>query len=344
MGENKVSIIIPVYNAERYLKETLLSVIKQKFQNFEIVAVNDGSRDGTYKILSEFSRQDKRIKIINKDNTGVSDTRNQGIQNASGEYVCFLDADDYLSPNYLEHMLHVAEQNNADMVVCNYISFRGIPVFQDRIVEAEPVYNSDTLVQAGILTSAWTKLIKTSTLSNNDIWFDKNMTFGEDLFFCWKAFIASENVWMINEKLYGYRMTENSATNHFHPGLYEQYKMAFSDLKKFNQNVNYSKDEEQIMDMFFVKRVPSFMLMEAMERKSKKEKYKHIEKILSDDVFQRLLGYKWQEFSNNLKQSEISLYKNAKKKKIKKLLCYGYKLKYRKKLSALKSKLRNYSK
>lgn len=118
-----VSIIMPVYNAQRYLRETVESVMAQTFQEFEVLAVNDGSTDESLKILQEYAEQDERIRIIDKENSGVSDTRNVGIAQAKGEYLAFLDADDLLSPEYLAVMADAAQRTGADMLVCNYVPF-----------------------------------------------------------------------------------------------------------------------------------------------------------------------------------------------------------------------------
>lgn len=99
MIEGMISVIVPIYNAEKYLTKTIQSVLDQGYTNFEIVAVNDGATDRSLELLKKID--DSRIRIINKVNSGVSDTRNVGIENAKGEYVCFLDADDYLARQYI---------------------------------------------------------------------------------------------------------------------------------------------------------------------------------------------------------------------------------------------------
>lgn len=320
MVNGLISIILPVYNAEKYLKETIQSVLNQTYINYEIIAVNDGSKDSSFEILQQFT--DHRIQIINKENTGVSDTRNAAIKAAKGEYVCFLDADDYLAPEYLQRMYETAETKNADMVVCNYIPFRGAPSFDNTKAIAVSIQSAETLIQAGVMTSSWTKLIKTTTLLKYNILFDRNMTFGEDLFFCWKAFLASNNVWMIDEKLYGYRMTYGSATNKYHPGLYEKYKAAFINLKKFGKL--FDKSDEYTMDVFFVTRMPSFVLMTVREKSSLKQKKNRLMQILNDNTIQSV--YKqWDLFLRRINPDQVAFYEKCRKKRVSLLLLYGYK-------------------
>lgn len=125
-----VSIIMPVYNVEKYLEKTLESVKAQSFQNYELIAINDGSTDKSFEILKMYQDRMPQLYIMDQKNSGVSTARNRGIKRATGEYVCFLDADDQLSPDYLEHMYKIAVEKKADMVVCNYVPFRKSPIFE----------------------------------------------------------------------------------------------------------------------------------------------------------------------------------------------------------------------
>ena len=332
MEQEMISIILPIYNAEKYLHETIQSVLNQTYTNFELIAVNDGSTDGSMDVLQRIA--DDRLRIIDKKNTGVSDTRNMAIKAARGEYICFLDADDYYAPFYLQRMYETAIDKDADMIVCNYVPFRGEPNFSEMKSEALQVENSEMLVQAGVLTSACTKLIKISTLYKYEIFFDTNMSFGEDLFFCWKAYLASRNIWMIDEKLYGYRMTNNGATSKYHPKLYEKYKAAFVELKQFGKMVN--KDDEYQMDVFLATRIPSFILMTVREKSSLREKSNRLLNILDDDVIQSVYE-NWNIFIKRIKPEEISFYEKCRRKKIFILLMSGYK---RNIISSVKNKIK----
>lgn len=332
MQEELISIIVPVYNAERYLRETIQSVLDQTYSNFELIAVNDGSTDHSLELLRSFT--DRRIRIIDKNNTGVSDTRNTALKAAAGKFVCFIDADDCYSPYYLQRMHETAVTNDADMVVCNYMPFRGTPNFDKKISDAVHVQHTDHLVQAGVLTSAWTKLIKLSTLYKCGICFDTGMSFGEDLFFCWKAYLASGNVWMIDERLYGYRMTDHGATSKYHAELYEKYKVAFSDLKAFGRSVH--KNDEYTMDVFFATRMPSFVLMAVREKSSLLQKRNRILHILDDPVIQCV--YKdWSRFTTEMNANDISFFEKCRKKQVFLLLFNGYK---RNMISILKNKIK----
>lgn len=115
-----VSVVIPVYNAEKYLRRCLDSVLNQSFQDWEAVCVNDGSIDGSLAILKEYAKCDSRFKVVDKKNGGASDARNVGVQKASGEYILFLDSDDFIHSQLLEITFNLAQQNSADMVSFGY--------------------------------------------------------------------------------------------------------------------------------------------------------------------------------------------------------------------------------
>ena len=113
---SKVSVIVPVYNVENYIRDMLLSVQNQTFKDFEVILINDGSPDNSQSIIEEFCRADKRFKCFVQENGGVAAARNNGIQKATGDYLVFYDPDDFVPPNALEHMYKCANKNNADIV------------------------------------------------------------------------------------------------------------------------------------------------------------------------------------------------------------------------------------
>ena len=123
MNNCKVSIIIPVYNAERYLRKCLESIVSQTYINWELILVNDGSTDTSGKICEEYAEKDARVRVYNKSNTGVSDSRNLGIKESTGKYLVFVDADDYwLSVNDLATLVGISEENQLDVLRGEYMA------------------------------------------------------------------------------------------------------------------------------------------------------------------------------------------------------------------------------
>ena len=117
-----ISVIVPVYNVENYLPRCLDSIINQTYTNLEILLVDDGATDNSGKLCDEYAQKDNRIRVFHKENGGVSSARNMGLDNATGEYIAFVDSDDYIDKCMYEIMLNSSVQNNADIVVCGYLS------------------------------------------------------------------------------------------------------------------------------------------------------------------------------------------------------------------------------
>ena len=120
MINKKVSIIVPVYNSEKTILRCLDSILNQTYKNIEIIIVDDGSTDNSYNLIKSRLNNDHRIKLIKKENTGVSDSRNNGLEITTGEYVTFIDSDDWIELNLIEKMVEVLEKENVDIVCCNY--------------------------------------------------------------------------------------------------------------------------------------------------------------------------------------------------------------------------------
>lgn len=221
--DNLISIIIPVYNAEKYLKKCIDSILDQTYSNLEIIIVNDGSKDNSLDIINEYATKDSRIKVCNKENGGVSSARNEGINKANGTYVMFIDADDYIEKDMLKKMYDCIEENNAGICLCgmNVVStegeiYRTYTYGQDRnkleikdgLIESKENYIS-------LLEVNWApfcKLIKKDLIQH--IRYDKNVAIAEDLLF--NAMLLLENsdfkVAVCSEAMYNYVDVPTSAT------------------------------------------------------------------------------------------------------------------------------------
>lgn len=333
-----ISLVVPVYNCSAYLGPLLDSIIAQTYTNFEVIAVNDGSTDDSLSILQSYANKDHRLRIIDKSNTGVSDTRNTGIRNAQGEFLCCIDADDLLSPDYLSVMHRIAVAENADMVVCGYQPFRGTLTFaQPPHSTSQPVTDASVLLRAGSMTSACIKLIRLSMLRQHEILFDTSMTFGEDLFFCWKAFICADRVVQTEQVLYGYRLTGSGATSHFHADLYEKYTAAFTDLKAFHARIRPEReDERHEMDVFFAQRLPTFVMMTVRGKDSLSGKYRRLRHIVQDCTIQQILQTDYSHLTAS--RSTAQLFHFAKHNRLLALLITGYGYEMRAALSKLKNR------
>lgn len=215
--ENKVSVVIPIYNAEKFLEQCLSSVINQSYQNLEIILVNDGSTDNSKIICEKFKEQDNRIKLINKSNGGVSSARNeallgQGIIN--GKYLAFMDSDDWLEKDYIKTLVQNLEDNSADLSICNYKwEKRNNKNFTNKH-ENKLVFNNNYEIVNEFFTannfmgSLWCKLLKTELVKG--LKFNENIFYGEDAMFLYEYAKRCKKAVYTNKKLYHYIKVKNS--------------------------------------------------------------------------------------------------------------------------------------
>ena len=214
MNQPLVSIILPVYNAQNHLARCVGSICAQTYRNIEIIILNDGSKDQSLPVCEEFRQKDPRILLVDKANSGVSDTRNLGLKLASGKYVEFVDSDDYLDPDFTERLVAAAEENEADFVIAPYKMVipagasepeQVLDKIQDELgvmsVARPPevreygflpagVYDKDTFAlrlmdkpASYFYSVLWNKLYRRDILTGNDIQFVSEMRWAEDLVF-----------------------------------------------------------------------------------------------------------------------------------------------------------------
>lgn len=164
----KVSVIVPVYNVAKYLGRCLDSVLSQTFQDFEVICINDGSTDNSLEILHQYAQKDERVKIINQKNSGAGLSRNTGINMAQGDYLSFIDADDWIDKHFLEKVYHLAKVSKADIIETtksyNYYSTDNIKLFNKR--NAQGFIANGTFFRRDVI---WDKLFKTDFIKNNKI-------------------------------------------------------------------------------------------------------------------------------------------------------------------------------
>lgn len=218
----KVSIIIPVYNKEKYLDKSIKSILNQTYENFELIIINDGSTDNSFQICHRFEKKDKRIKVIDIENNGVSNARNIGLKKASGEYIQFIDADDYIATNMLEKMISIVKEYNPDIII-NAIQM--ITEKKENINKIKPVFYGMTDINkvmenfagtqksTGIYGYVHNKFIKKSIIDNNKLMFNKDIWLAEDLDFCLDLYKCISSIYFCEEAYYYYlQEAENSST------------------------------------------------------------------------------------------------------------------------------------
>lgn len=186
----RVSVIVPVYNGEKYIGRCIDSIINQTYRDLEILIVDDGSTDGTYQICKGYEQQDNRVTVYRRDNEGVSAARNYGLQQASGTYVQFVDADDYLKKNTTELLCRKMEKEKAGLVVCSYMRLIGRFTIPSDFLEFPGNYTAKeylihTLKDPGhhYYGVVWNKLYRNDVIKKEEIRFRRDVTLGEDFIF-----------------------------------------------------------------------------------------------------------------------------------------------------------------
>ena len=144
---NLVSVIIPVFNAETYLERCIKSVVNQTYKNLEIILINDGSIDRSKEICESWKKRDSRIFIINKKNTGVSDSRNQGIKEANGKFITFVDSDDYLEINMIEYLSKSIEEDKSDIAICGFNYFNDKKIISKTKKTKKNILDKDKFIE-----------------------------------------------------------------------------------------------------------------------------------------------------------------------------------------------------
>lgn len=204
----KVSVIVPVYNVELYLRKCLDSLVNQTLKDIEIILVNDGTKDNSADIMQEYAQKYSNIRIFEKPNGGLSDARNFGMKYATGEYIGFVDSDDYVETNMYGLMYNSAVENDSDMVECNF--FHDYPDSQD--IEIGEKYNDiQHMIMLG-RSVVWNKIYRREWLQKNDITFTKG-TNNEDVEFYGKLIVHLNKISYVDEPLVHY-VQRDSSLNH----------------------------------------------------------------------------------------------------------------------------------
>lgn len=215
-----VSVIVPVYNVEKYLRQCLDSLVNQTLADIEIICINDGSTDGSLSILEEYASKDERIKVISQENQGQGVARNKGIELSSGEYIGFVDPDDWVEYGMFENLYKAAKVHNADLAEAMYSEYyeysgmtkiRKSPVKLPQDKTFDWKINKDYLFKSSIL-AVWNKIYKRNFIDRHNIKFS-NAKLAEDHMFTFKSKILAGKILFIDKPFYNYRVRRDSAVN-----------------------------------------------------------------------------------------------------------------------------------
>ncbi|MBO8433782.1 MAG: glycosyltransferase family 2 protein [Tyzzerella sp.] len=234
----EVSLIIPVYNVEKYIDKCLKSAVNQTFKDMEIIIVNDGSTDNSIEIVNRYIKKYDNIKLISQENKGLSSARNVGIKESSGNYIAFADSDDYFSKKFIEDMYNTIINEKSDIVVCGFkrIDENKKPNIKNRKLKYKTISSDkalDMLINDIFINNfAWNKLYKKELFTENDIYFPEGKTY-EDMYVMYKLFHKSKKISIINKKLYCYVQRKSSITYHFKEKNFYDILGGLYDMKSY---------------------------------------------------------------------------------------------------------------
>lgn len=299
---NKISIIIPVYQVEKYIRRCLDSILSQTYSNLEIILIDDGSRDMSGKICDEYAIKDSRIKVIHQDNAGVSVARNKGLDICTGDYITFVDSDDFLESFMYEKMMEKVIEYNCDVVMCDCVKDDGViqtPYTHD--IRAG-FYDYDQLKEEYYPHLLMMENVEyPATISNCLLLFRREMAsniryiegvrYSEDLLFgAQLLYNANSFYYMKGGYYYHYWINSESASHTFKIDKWKDYKTLFSKSKEFFCNDKQFSEQIHIMLLFFLHNYAGDIL--SNKEFNKKQKINYLKSLLNDkdivNLFKRI--------------------------------------------------------
>ncbi len=299
----KVSVILAIYNQEKYLNKAISSLQKQTLKDAEFICVNDGSKDNSLNILKELAAKDNRVKIIDQKNQGAGCARNNGLKNAKGEYVAFLDPDDWFEPEALDLLYQKSKKQNCDVVVFNFNkvgesgNLLGNFNLKEILKNVYDINESETFnwrdikskVFGGLFPAAWNKFYKNDFIAKNNLHFT-NCSLAEDHVFVFGATLNAENIGYLDKNLYNYLIHDKSMLHSKSDKNLCMFK-SFDSVKKLLKNLELDKELATEFDAyikriaFFFPRIKSYSkFKEACQRNLTAEQNAYLEERYSANM------------------------------------------------------------
>ena len=303
MQNELISIIVPIYNCERYLRTCLNSILQQTYNNIEIICVYDISADNSLEICKEYAQKDKRVRIIErKKNAGLGECRNTGIENSKGNYIAYVDSDDWVTSDYIDSLYSIIREYDADIAVCSFartlLWYEGIQLQEDEEIDTYSgrealikLFEADIYKTDVMLTVAWNKLFKKKTIEG--ILFPKERIY-EDQLYAVKAYYNAQRVVVSNKKIYFYRK------NYFSMTMQKYNIRELEELDHYDKMKEFFKknNEKRLFDMIIARKMPlainHYVCAKIVDNEeAKKIAVKYIHKDLLNYLRCRLVGIKY---------------------------------------------------
>lgn len=303
----KVSVIVPVYNVEKFIDKCLNSLVKQSLKEIEIIVVNDGSPDNSQKIIDKYVKKyPEKVQSFIKENGGQGSARNYGLKKASGEYIGYVDSDDFVEKDMYKKLYNKAKENNYDIVVCG--NYNVSEDYQNKNIDAFiNNYNTDLENIFFGKMAVWNKIYKRDILIKNKLEFKEKVWY-EDLAFTLKAIMNSNTFAFIDEPLYDYLIREGSTMNNSNVQRNLEILDAFNDILSYIQHNKkeeyFSKIEFLAIDHIYISAIVRVLKAEADD----KVKRETINKLI-DYMNKKFPNYKNNKYINTLSKNRKIIYK-----------------------------------
>ena len=295
----KVSVVVPVYNAEKYLQECVGSILNQTLSDLELILVDDGSTDSSPALCDQYAAQDTRVKVIHKANGRAASARNAGLRTATGEYVAFVDSDDWISPDMYEKML----QTGADVTLCDYVRFQGekeFPFTQPNVAAGfynkaqirEKIYPHLVMdgIEYPITISNWAMLIKRDIIVKNQLSYREDILISEDAPFGSEALYCADSfAYLKGERFYHYRMTEGSVSKTYKSWWWDSSLKINEETENFfSKCEDYDFTQQIKSNMFYLARAEIYYILCNREL-SRKEQNRKIKAVMENSRVARMM-------------------------------------------------------
>lgn len=325
-----LSVIIPAYNVEKYIDHCLNTVTNQTYKNLEIIIVDDGSPDNSGKIIDDWSKKDCRIKVIHKENGGLGFARNSGLEIATGDYIAFIDSDDYIDLNMYETLINKAIETKSDIVYCgfhkevNYDSFEDISDFSTEITFNENqildlslafVRKNPIIAKEKLAMSVWHSIYRKNVIKVN--FYSERVVGSEDLHFQISAVLNSKKITFIPDCLYYYRYNGNSLTQNVKFDIFFRYKK----LREYIDALYIEKGFHNVADYLMLHITINYIRSKFLNNSPNKEIKAAISNICDDEIWHSI---SIDRKSINFQENTILSFITAKKKKSLYLLFFSY--------------------
>ena len=300
MEKDLISILLPVYNSEKYLRKCLDALKNQTYENIEIICVNDGSTDSSYEILLEYQNLDNRFKVFTQDNSGPAKTRNHCLSKAQGEFIMFCDSDDTYEPNMCQRMIETIKKENVNLVMC--LASLETEEKVERISASNTWYDNITPIGKVDIKNLllktpsvflWHKIFKKSLIDKYNLQFPDGLE-GDDCLFCYEYFCVCETAFGIKDKLYNYLIRENSIMDRYYKRKSNTFYDCLKIMKVFYDFLvenNFQDKYEEVFHSLFAIRF--LHIWKFVKKPEERQEYLDISKEIIENI-------KYERKRNNL--------------------------------------------